>query len=297
MNNYPFVPGFEPAVLERSNSSIHQTTTTYSGFFPQNNRADLNMSACENLMFWDNIHKLHGNELNARMDQSINVVSVAEYKNDQLAQSAKAVEEAITAERNRLARELHDAVTQTLFSASLIAEVLPELWDMDETEARKSNEELRQLTRGALAEMRTLLLELRPAALTQARFPDLLKQLAEAVTGRARLPIHVDLSGDWEMPTDVKLAFYRIAQESLNNIVKYARATQAKIKIRLDNGKVTMEITDNGIGFDQTIVKPTSLGMRIMRERADAIHAQFGITSMPGQGTTVRLDWNVNVPN
>ncbi len=85
--------------------------------------------------------------------------------------AAKAVEEAITAERTRLARDLHDAVTQTLFSASLIAEVLPEIWDMDENEARKSTEELRQLTRGALAEMRTLLLELRPAALTQARFP------------------------------------------------------------------------------------------------------------------------------
>jgi signal transduction histidine kinase len=113
-----------------------------------------------------------------------------------------------------LARELHDAVTQTLFSASLIAEALPELWDLDETEARKSTEELRQLTRGALAEMRTLLLELRPAALTQARFIDLLKQLSEAVTGRARLPIHVDLSGDCEMPTDVKLAFFGLPRRA-----------------------------------------------------------------------------------
>lgn len=206
--------------------------------------------------------------------------------------AAKAVDEAITAERTRLAHDLHDAVTQTLFSASLIAEVLPEMWDMDETEARKSTEELRQLTRGALAEMRTLLLELRPAAITQAHFPDLIKQLSEAVIGRARLPIRLDKTGEYEMPPDIKVAFYRIAQESLNNIVKYARATQVEIQLRLECCNVHMEIKDNGIGFDPSSVKPTSLGMRIMRERADAIHAHLKISSTPGQGTTVSLDWN-----
>jgi signal transduction histidine kinase len=206
--------------------------------------------------------------------------------------AAKAVEEAITVERTRLARDLHDAVTQTLFSASLIAEVLPEIWDMDEAEARKSTEELRQLTRGALAEMRTLLLELRPAALTQARFPDLIKQLSEAVIGRARLPVHLDVTGEYEMPPDVKVAFYRIAQESLNNIMKYARASDVKIQLRLECCNVHMEINDNGIGFDPSAVRPTSLGMRIMRERADAIHAHLQISSSSGQGSTISLEWN-----
>ena len=206
--------------------------------------------------------------------------------------ASKAAEEAITAERTRLARDLHDAVTQTLFSASLIAEVLPELWQIDPEEARKSNEELRQLTRGALAEMRTLLLELRPATLTQARFPDLLKQLSDAVIGRARLPVNLAVEGDYELPPDVKVTFYRIAQESLNNIVKYARATQVEIRIRLNYCNVHLEIHDNGCGFDLAAVKPTSLGMRIMRERAEAIHAHFKVASSPGQGTTVCVDWN-----
>jgi PAS domain S-box-containing protein len=206
--------------------------------------------------------------------------------------ATKAVEEAIMAERTRLARDLHDAVTQTLFSASLIAEVLPELWGVDPDEARKSNEELRELTRGALAEMRTLLLELRPAALTQAPFPDLLKQLSEAVIGRARLSVRLTVEGDYELTPDVKVVFYRIAQESLNNIVKYARATQVEIHIRLDCCNVHMEINDNGIGFDSAAVKPTSLGMRIMRERAEAIHADLWVSSLPGQGTTISLDWN-----
>jgi PAS domain S-box-containing protein len=225
----------------------------------------------------------------------INLRLVNEIEHRQKAEealAAKAVEDAITAERTRLARDLHDAVTQTLFSASLIAEVLPEIWAMDVDEARKSTEELRQLTRGALAEMRTLLLELRPAALTQARFPDLIKQLSEAVIGRARLPVHLDVTGNYEMPPDVKVAFYRIAQESLNNIMKYARSSEVKIQLLLECGNVHMEINDNGIGFDPSAVRPASLGMRIMRERADAINAHLNISSLPGQGTTVSLNWN-----
>jgi signal transduction histidine kinase len=206
--------------------------------------------------------------------------------------ASKAAEEAIAAERTRLARDLHDAVTQTLFSASLIAEVLPEIWELDPLEARRSTEELRQLTRGALAEMRTLLLELRPAALTQAKFPDLLRQLSEAVIGRARLPVQLDVRGEYEMPPEVKVAFYRIAQESLNNVVKYARATQVEIKLIQECCDVHLEIQDNGIGFDQASIKPTSLGMRIMRERAEVIHAHLSVNSSPGQGTKVILDWN-----
>jgi PAS domain S-box-containing protein len=234
-------------------------------------------------------------EERTHMLSEINLKLVNEIENRQKAEealAAKAVEDAITAERTRLARDLHDAVTQTLFSASLIAEVLPDIWDMNEAEARKSTEELRQLTRGALAEMRTLLLELRPAALTQARFPDLIKQLSEAVIGRARLPVHLDVIGDYEIPPDVKVAFYRIAQESLNNIMKYARASDVKIQLRLECCNVHMEIKDNGIGFDPSVIRPTSLGTRIMRERADAIRAHIKISSAPGQGTLVSLDWN-----
>lgn len=205
--------------------------------------------------------------------------------------ATKAAEEAISAERTRLARDLHDAVTQTLFSASLIAEVLPELWDLDEAEARKSSEELRQLTRGALAEMRTLLLELRPTALIQARFPELLRQLSEAVIGRARLPVTLLVDGECELSPELKVAFYRIAQESLNNIVKYARATQVEIRLRQAPHFLRLEISDNGVGFDPIQLKPTSLGMRIMRERADAVHARFNLESSPGHGTTVSVEW------
>ena len=208
----------------------------------------------------------------------------------------KAAEEAVTADRTRLARDLHDAVTQTLFSASLTAEVLPDLWDMDVEEAKRSTEELRQLTRGALAEMRTLLLELRPATLTQTRLSDLIRQLCEAFIGRSRLPIKLSIEGDCKLPPEVQVACYRIAQESLNNVFKYARATQVDVNLFISPCCVRFAVCDNGIGFDMSSMKPTSLGMRIMRERAEAIGAEFQISSNPSAGTCVELTWHEN-PN
>ncbi len=208
----------------------------------------------------------------------------------------RAAEEAVTADRTRLARDLHDAVTQTLFSASLTAEVLPDLWDLDVEEARRSTEELRQLTRGALAEMRTLLLELRPSTLTQTRLSELIKQLCEAFIGRSRLPITLNIEGECELPPEVQVAFYRIAQESLNNVFKYARATQVNVNLFLSPGSAHYETCDNGIGFDASRNKPTSLGLRIMHERAEAIGAELQVDSKPGSGTCVEVTWNAS-PN
>jgi signal transduction histidine kinase len=183
-----------------------------------------------------------------------------------------------------------------LFSASLTAEVLPELWEMDVEEAQRSTEELRQLTRGALAEMRTLLLELRPATLTQTRLSDLIKQLCEAFIGRSRLPITLKIEGDCKLPPEVQVACYRIAQESLNNVFKYARATEVNVDLFVSPAYVRFKVCDNGIGFDMSATKPTSLGLRIMRERAEAIGADFHISSSPSSGTCVEVKWNEN-PN
>jgi PAS domain S-box-containing protein len=230
-------------------------------------------------------------EANQRLQEEMEQRKIIE---EQLAK--KAADEAVTADRTRLARDLHDAVTQTLFSASLTAEVLPDLWEMDEDEAKRSTEELRQLTRGALAEMRTLLLELRPAALTQTRLSDLIKQLCDAFIGRSRLPITLTIEGERDLPPEVQVACYRIAQESLNNVFKYARATKVDVGLFLSKTGLRFEVCDNGIGFDITSSKPTSLGLRIMRERAEAIGADLHISSTPGSGTCLELIWNEN-PN
>ena len=281
MNQFPTSPNYESLVLDRAAHSASRTFAESKGFLPQKEYGLPSPTDS------GRIYDLRGRALQPWVIFSNSIPS----QQARDAQTKQAVEDAIAAERNRLARELHDAVTQTLFAASLIAEVLPDLWELDEAEAQRSTEELRQLTRGALAEMRTLLFELRPAALNQARLPDLLRQLSEAVTGRKRLPICLDVVGDCEIPCDVKVEMYRIAQESLNNVVKYARATQVEIKVRLEADQVHMEIRDDGIGFDPAYVKPTSLGLRIMRERAEAIRAELQVTSQPGLGTTVSLAW------
>ena len=204
---------------------------------------------------------------------------------------AQAVRSATAAERSRLARELHDAVSQTLFSATLIADVLPRLWKRKPEEGRRRLEELRELTRGALAEMRTLLLELRPAALTEAVLIDLLRQLAESVTGRARIPVIVGSEGDCQLPPEVKVALYRIAQEALNNVVKHARARSATIFLECTVDRVCLDIEDDGRGFDPTAIGPEHLGLGIMQERADTIGAQLEIQTSPEDGTRVRVVW------
>jgi signal transduction histidine kinase len=204
---------------------------------------------------------------------------------------------AVMEERQRLARELHDAVTQTLFSASLIAEALPAIWEGDQDEGRQLLQDLRQLSRGALAEMRTLLMELRPAALVEANLCDLLRQLGEAVAGRTGLPVTVTVEGDWALPDDVHVALYRIAQEALNNVVKHARANQVTVSLRCVppangvGGSAELYVSDDGVGFEARDVEPGELGLGIMHERAQAIGAALKIEGQPGHGTQVSVVW------
>jgi signal transduction histidine kinase len=210
-----------------------------------------------------------------------------------------AEEAAASAERSRLARELHDAVTQTLFSASLIAEVRPRLWERSPDEGRRRLSELRQLTRGALAEMRTLLLELRPSALADIPLPDLLRQLADSTIGRARVLVTVSVEGEpITLAPDAKIVLYRIAQESLNNIAKHSGASAATVSLHYLSEAdgtgpdgVELSIRDNGDGFDPAAVTAEHLGLRIMRERAEAIGATFTIRSQPGVGTETSVIW------
>jgi len=194
-------------------------------------------------------------------------------------------------ERQRLARELHDAVTQTLFSASLIAEVLPRLAERNPEEGRRRLEELRQLTRGALAEMRTLLLELRPAALLDTPFGQLLQQLAEASASRGSLHIDVDAEGEGALPADLQIGLYRIAQEALNNINKHSGAKRVEIRYRRSGSRVDLRVTDDGRGFDTRSTPPGHFGLSIMRERARAIGAQLRIESRPNAGTRIDVHW------
>lgn len=198
---------------------------------------------------------------------------------------------AVAAERNRIARDLHDSVTQTLFSATLIAEVLPKLVQRNGKEGMKRLEELRQLTRGALAEMRTLLLELRPATLIEVSIDELLRQLTEAARGRARIPIDMQLDISEPLPPDAKIAFYYIAQEALNNVAKHARAAEVQVTLSSHAAGAELHVRDDGQGFDVMQVTPEHLGLAIMRERTQSIGGELSILSTPGQGAEICVRW------
>jgi signal transduction histidine kinase len=143
-----------------------------------------------------------------------------------------------------------------------------------------------------LAEMRTLLLELRPAVLEEAELAELLRQLADSVIGRARLPVQLSLEGDCDLPAEIKVALYRIAQEALNNIAKHAGASQAEIRLSCEGDAVRLKISDDGAGFDLADIPAKSLGLGIMRERANTIGAHLDVESQVGAGTQVTVIWD-----
>jgi signal transduction histidine kinase len=214
----------------------------------------------------------------------------------------QSIDLAMLEERQRIARDLHDSVTQTIYTASLFSATLPHRIRRDTDSALETADELIQLTRGALAEMRTLLLELRPAGLTKMSLKDLLTQLAQAYSGRSDFTIVLDVDDIPLFPPDVQVVFYRIAQEALNNILKHANAKQVALHLKTNpsfasneledwHGEVWLRVKDDGIGFDPELINYEHFGLGIMEERAGSIQAQFHLKSNPGEGTEVILTW------
>lgn len=204
----------------------------------------------------------------------------------------KAAERAATLEeRNRLAHELHDAVSQTLWSASLLADVIPELWQRDRKRGQQWLEQLRQLNRVALAELRALLLELRPSALVDVPMSSLLRQLVDSIQARTQVGISLITEGDYALDPHIQVTTYRVAQEALNNALRYADATQIEVVLHHQPQDFRLTICDDGHGFDSANVGSGSLGLRIMRERALSIAAELAISSEVGVGTTIQLRW------
>lgn len=202
---------------------------------------------------------------------------------------------AAMAERNRLAQDLHDSVTQTIFTLNLLAGVIPMIYEEDPEEARQHLDDVGQLARSALNEMRALLLELRPDTLALMPLEELLVRLGESTATSVPMPVHISVESGLEMPIAVRVALYRIAQEAINNVVKHSAADQAWLGLwkRTSNGVqgVELQIRDDGQGFDQSSGEAGRLGLAIMRERANDIHARLILESAPGGGTTVRVIW------
>jgi PAS domain S-box-containing protein len=193
-------------------------------------------------------------------------------------------------ERSRLARDLHDSVTQALFAASLKAEALTTAGDAP-PETVRVVEDVRRLTSGALAQMRTMLLELRGESLDGIPLPQLLRNVVEATESRTQTDVELTVEGDEAVTAELHIALYRIAQEALNNVARHARAQHAWVELSLAPDLVRLSVKDDGDGFDLQPLGPAHLGMRSMRERAAEAGAGLRLDSVPGRGTEVVVEW------
>ena len=201
----------------------------------------------------------------------------------------QAGELASSQERAHLARELHDSVTQALFSMTLVTRTTELLVDRDADKAKAQLASLRDLQREALAEMRALIFELRPGNLEQDGLLPALRTHTAALQGRIGLPIVVTSDLKDRLPLNIEEVLYRISQEALHNIVKHAAARQVTLSIDHVRGGIRLRIADDGKGFDAASVPDGHLGLAGMRARAEKIGAVMQVSSRPGEGTTIEV--------
>lgn len=217
-----------------------------------------------------------------------NQVAVA-IENAKLYQQAQKA--AATEERHRLARELHDSITQSLYSLTFFAEAsrrLAEAGDLAGAVPRLAR--IGEITQGALKEMRLLVYELRSPMLEKQGLAGILQHRLDAVEKRAGVEARLLVDGVVELPPSAEEGLYRIAQEALNNALKHASATSVTVLIRANNERVELEVMDNGCGFNPSLSRASGgIGLASMQERVDALGGVLTIHSIPGEGTQVKV--------
>jgi signal transduction histidine kinase len=214
-----------------------------------------------------------------------------------LAQGAIVLDQAVmlatVEERNRLARELHDSVTQTLFTASVLAEATPHILEKDTSLGRQNLSKLSRLIRGALAEMRSMLIELRMGDLHRQTLEQLLITLVDGARARSQAVISISLMQYVpELPEKVTMALYRIAREALINATVHSGAAHIQVSLSEEKRQLILLVQDDGCGFDPQTVPAGHLGLNIMDERAQEIGAALQVDTRPSHGTTIRISWS-----
>jgi signal transduction histidine kinase len=198
----------------------------------------------------------------------------------------------IVEERNRLARELHDSVTQKLFGVTLTAEAAATVIDRDTTEAKTQIRRLQQLAREAMEELRSLIFELRPPAVETEGLATALRKHIDVLQRVHGHTVTLRLDEDSPPRGDGDADVLRIAQEALQNALRHARADHVDVRLHAENGHLRLAVTDDGVGFDPAdpALRARRLGLTSMEERARALGARLTIDSQPGSGTTVSLE-------
>jgi signal transduction histidine kinase len=197
-------------------------------------------------------------------------------------------------ERSRLARELHDSVTQTVFSMNLTVQSARLLLERDPGRAAHQLERLEELATSAMREIQALISQLRPRSVAEAGLPVALRQLAAERLERDGLHVTVEVNGELALAEAVAAGLYRIAQEALTNVAKHAGTEQATVRLNLPPGVSFLEIEDHGLGFDPQLAlsQRGHLGLAGMAERARELGWSLSIESQPGRGTRVRVEEN-----
>jgi len=205
----------------------------------------------------------------------------------------QAEQTAAIAERHRLSRELHDSVTQSLYSVTMYAEAAARLLETGDTAtAAEHLRELRNTAQEALREMRLLIFELRPPELTKIGLAAALQARLDSVEMRGGMQTDLQVDGIQDLEQLSRAAeeeLYHIAQEALNNILKHADAKHVRVHLRFSETEIFLAIHDDGIGFAPTTAGNGGLGLACLKERADKIGASLEITSMPGSGTEIKV--------
>jgi signal transduction histidine kinase len=198
----------------------------------------------------------------------------------------------VIAERNRLARNLHDSVSQTVFSMTLTAEAARILFDRDVSRAVAELDKLQVLAKSALVEMRSLVFELRPTAVTEKGLILALRHHLVTLDRQHSLVVSLQVEGEPQLTDLEAQRLFRVIQEALNNVVKHARTDRASVALESRDGHVLARIEDDGQGFTPATVSSGGhgIGLSTMRERVEMMGGTLVIDSSPGAGTRVTVD-------
>jgi PAS domain S-box-containing protein len=217
---------------------------------------------------------------------------ITERRRAEEALAEQARERTVAAERSRLARELHDSVTQALYSVNLYAEATRMAMLAGKQDVATENlEELHRMVRQAIIDMRMLIFELHPPVLEKEGLVAALQTRLAAVEARAGLQAKIAMKGERRLPLSIERELFWIAVEAFNNVVKHAKAHEVEVCLQFDGGNVCLKIRDDGVGFEPAKARQSGgVGLRGMEERARRIQGKLEITSAPGLGTTVQVE-------